>query len=178
MNTSLRDIAQALLRQKKITVISHRAPDGDTLGSALALILGLRQLGKDADFLCSDHIPQKYLYLFEGLNDLAEKKADPIAAAEGRFLVSVDVADAPLFGDLEPLAEKIDVCIDHHRTEKGFGTMIYRDPRSAAAGEIVYDLLRELGVVNDEKIAECLYTAITTDTGCFSELARAVVREY
>ena len=73
-NPTLSDVAALLLQQDKIAVISHRAPDGDTLGSAMALCRALRQAGKQVDFLCSDSIPAKYHYLFEGMEQLLEQK--------------------------------------------------------------------------------------------------------
>ena len=168
MNPPLRDVAALLLAQEKVAVISHRAPDGDTLGSAMALCRGLCQAGKQVEFLCSDLIPGKYHYLFEGMEQLLEPKEDVLAAVEGRFVVSVDVADVALFGDaLQPLTERVDLCIDHHKSGGTFAKVTYREADSAATGEIIYQLLREMGTTIDSQMASCIYTAITTDTGCF-----------
>lgn len=166
---TLNEIAALLMERDDFMIISHRAPDGDTLGSAVALGLALQEKGKKVDFLCNDMIPQKYHYLFEGTAQAwLEKKEDPIAAAEGKFLITVDIADKPLIGDiLAPLAERIDLCIDHHKMSTDFAEYIYREADSAATGEIIYALLREMGATITPQIASCIYTTISTDTGCF-----------
>lgn len=168
MMPTLNKIAALLLEQEDIVIISHRAPDGDTLGSAVALGLALRQAGKHVDFLCNDLIPQKYHYLFDGVPEWLQKKEDPVQAAEGKFLVTVDIADVPLMGDaLAPLSDRIDLCIDHHKMSVDFANVTYREADSAATGEIIYGLLREMGTTIDQQIATCIYTAVSTDTGCF-----------
>ncbi len=168
MTTTLNKLAALLAAQQEIVVISHRAPDGDTLGSALALGLALRQKGKRVGFLCNDLIPRKYHYLFDSVPEWLEKKEDPIAAAEGKFLVTVDVADVPLMGEtLAPLGDKIDLAIDHHKMRTDFARINYCEADSAATGEIIYLLLQELGCEITPAIATCIYTAVSTDTGCF-----------
>ena len=166
--TPLNEIAAKLREWEKITLVSHRAPDGDTLGSAVALGLALRQLGKDVQFLCNDLIPKKFHFLFAPLPEWLERPEDPIAACEGRRIVTVDVADPQLLGDtLMPLAERVSIVIDHHKMSAEFGKLVYRDSTAAANGEIIYELLRELQTDITTEIATALYTAITTDTGCF-----------
>ncbi len=85
------------------------------------------------------------------------------------FVVSVDVADRSLLGDLEKLyGDKVDLAIDHHISHRPFAERVYVDDSAAAACEIIYDLIKLLEAeCLDEKIAKCLYTGIATDTGCF-----------
>ena len=153
-----KEVAGLLRQWDNILVLSHAAPDGDTLGSACALLRGLLLLGKRVSFHCADEIPSKYQYLFEGLT-------------LGRFtpdhIVSVDVADTRLLGkSQEEFGEKIELAIDHHGTHREFAPHRWIEPDSAATAEMIWLLLKELGVTPDEKIAACIYTGLSTDTGC------------
>lgn len=153
--------AAALLQNwDHVLVLSHASPDGDTLGSAAALLRGLSSLGKQVSFCCSDEVPEKFSYLFAGL--LLE---DPACA---QHVMTVDVADAALLGGLkEQYAGKIELAVDHHGTHKPFAELRWVEPDSAAAAELVWLLLQELGVRPDKAMADCVYTGISTDTGCF-----------
>ena len=153
--------AAAWLAQKdNIAIITHAGPDGDTLGSAAGLCLGLRQLGKTAYVLENSQIADKYKYLVEGL-----MRAD---IQEGDVLVSVDVAAAKMLSDeSRHLADRIDLRIDHHATDTPFAARELVDSTAAACSEIVYDLLVLMGVQLDAAMANALFTAVSTDTGCF-----------
>ena len=152
--------AAALLRGwDDILVLCHASPDGDTLGSAGALVRGLGALGKRAFFACGDKIDEKYSYLFEGLAPLGREPA---------HIVSVDVATPSLLGGLEKeYAGRIELAIDHHSGHVPFAWESWVEPDAAANSELIYLLLEELGVSVDKAMADCLYTGITTDTGCF-----------
>ena len=153
-----KDTAALLKGWDNILVLSHASPDGDTLGSASALLRGLSALGKQVDFRCADKIPPKVQYLFEGLS---------LGGFEPHHIMSVDVADTVLLGKLqEEYQGKIELAIDHHGTHKEFAPRRWVEPDSAATAEMIWLLLKELGVTPDKKIAECVYTGITTDTGC------------
>lgn len=154
--------AAGLLRQwDHILVLSHASPDGDTLGSACALMRGLVSLGKQVSFRCADEIPHKFDYLFQGL-PLGEP-----AQFTPEHIVSVDVADTVLLGSLqEEYGEKIELAIDHHGTHKAFAKARWVEADSAATAELIWLLLKELGVTADKAMADCVYTGITTDTGC------------
>lgn len=153
--------AAALLQNwDHVLVLSHASPDGDTLGSAAALLRGLSSLGKQVSFCCSDEVPEKFSYLFAGL--LLE---DPACA---QHVMTVDVADAALLGGLkEQYAGKIELAVDHHGTHKPFAERRWVEPDSAAAAELVWLLLQELGVTLTPVMASCIYTGLATDTGCF-----------
>lgn len=152
--------AAALLKGwDNILVLCHASPDGDTLGSAAALVRGLRALGKRAWFACGDEINKKYGYLFEGLAPLPQA---PV------HIMSVDVATPTLLGSLEKEYEgRIELAIDHHSGHTPFAGESWVEPDAAANCELIYLLLQELGVALDKAMADCLYTGITTDTGCF-----------
>lgn len=151
--------ANALLALDDVEIISHRSPDGDTLGSAAALCRGLRSLGKRANVVCADEIPTKYQFLFDGLN-----RQEFVA----KHFVSVDIAAPHLMGRLEEqYADKIEVCIDHHIKNSVSAPVKFVDEESSAVGEQIWILLNAMGVSIDKGMAECIFTAITTDTGCF-----------
>lgn len=156
------DIKQtaALLRQNDgFLLLCHRYPDGDTIGSAFALQRAVMALGKKARVICADLIPSKYGYLFDDIEteDFSEK-----------FVVAVDVADPKLLGLLEEeYGQRVDLCIDHHGSNLGYAKNLLLDSSASATGEIIYHLLPELGVKLDRHIADALFTALSTDTGCF-----------
>lgn len=136
MDITLNTAAKRLLDADYILILSHRSPDGDTLGCASALLRGLHALGKKARFLCSDAVPKKFAFLFEGVE---EQEFEP------EFIVSVDIADRQLFGkNLESYAEKVDLCLDHHGTNGDFAKERYVEPKAAAACEVLFLLLKEM----------------------------------
>ena len=154
------EAAEFLARQDRFSIITHCGPDGDTVGSAAGLCLGLRQLGKTAHVLQNSQFPDKYKYLVEGL-----LKED---AQEGDTVISVDVAAAKMLSDdSRHLADRVDLRIDHHATDTPFAALELVDSTAAACSEIVYDLLMLLGVWLDVAMANALFTAVSTDTGCF-----------
>ena len=152
--------SELLLSFDKVLVISHASPDGDTLGSATALIKGLNFLGKKVAFICGDPIGKKFNYLFEDLN-LSEPD-------ESFHVVTVDVADPKLMGKLsDEYKDKVELSIDHHATHVPFGKHEWVNPKAAANCEMIFELLSEMNVLIDKSIATKLYTGIATDTGCF-----------
>lgn len=154
------EAAEFLARQDRFSIITHCGPDGDTVGSAAGLCLGLRQLGKTAHVLQNSQFPDKYKYLVEGL-----LKED---AQEGDTIISVDVAAAKMLSDdSRHLSDRVDLRIDHHATDTPFAALELVDSSAAACSEIVYDLLMLLGVRLDAPMANALFTAVSTDTGCF-----------
>lgn len=154
------ECAQFLKAHNHFTIITHGGPDGDTIGSAAAFCLGLRKLGKTAHVLENAQVAEKFRYL---LTDLTKPEAE-----EGDTLVAVDVATARMLCDeAQPLAEKIDLRIDHHGTGTPYAAYELVDSTSAACSEIIYELLELLGVEVDAPMANALYTAVSSDTGCF-----------
>lgn len=154
------ETADFLQARDRFAILTHRRPDGDTLGSAALLCRGLRQLGKTAHVLENPEVTKKYTFLCDGLT---KPQAEP-----GDTLISVDVATPGLLPDrFRPLADRIDLRIDHHRNPESFTAYEAIDPISAACGQIVYSILLEMGAQLDEPMALALYTAVATDTGCF-----------
>lgn len=154
------DEAASLLKENdKFKILTHSYPDGDTLGCAFALAFMLRKMGKMANVAINGGLPSKFAYLAKNY-----EQQDFIH----EYVVSVDVAAMTLLGDsVMQGVEKIDLCIDHHRTNTVVADNIYVDVDAAAACESIYMLLGLLEVELDEDIAGAVYTGISTDTGCF-----------
>lgn len=166
MDITVKDAADFLRRQHAVVILSHRAPDGDTLGCAAALGTALHRMGKPVRFACSDEVPAKFADLFSELPPIEPPAGNEPLPGEG--VVSVDIASENLFGDgLAGYAGRVDLCIDHHVSNGDFAPLRLLDASAAATGEILYALLLELGTPIDPKMADCLYTAVSTDTGCF-----------
>lgn len=143
----------------EILILCHASPDGDTLGSGCALLRGLQALGKRARIGCADPLPQKYGYMLEGL---------PSFEGEPRHILSVDVADAVLLGDFQEIyGRRVELAIDHHGTHEDFAAQKWVNSSCASTTEMIYLLLKELGVVLDTYMADAIYTGLSTDTGCF-----------
>ncbi len=153
--------AERLRSADNILILCHKNPDGDTVGGAGALYLALRQLGKTAAVLCSDPIPDMYAYMkFERYN----------GEFEPDFVVAVDVASIQLFGEqrnVQTYVERANLCIDHHGTNSGYAYATLLDDTAAATCELLTSFMDDLGVTLDAEMANCLYTGLATDTGCF-----------
>lgn len=157
-NLTRSETAQILLAHDNYTIITHRRPDGDTIGSSAVLCMGLRQLGKNAYILENPEITPKYTHLHKGLTKSA--------AEEGDFIVTVDVASPGMLPEAcKTLA--FDLRIDHHGSATSFTPVELVEPEAAACGEIIYGVLMEMGAELDIPMANALYTAVSTDTGCF-----------
>lgn len=153
------EAAELLRQQDEILLLTHRRPDGDTIGSAAGLCAALRALGKRA-----------YLLYNPDITEINQVYAEPYWAPAGYepgYVVSVDIAAKSLFfKEAEAYLPCIGLAIDHHPSFEGFGEHHCVDPTRAACGEIVYEICRELGEVTAE-VALPLYAAVATDTGCF-----------
>lgn len=156
---TLESAAKMLLSKDKILILTHRSPDGDTIGSGYALAMALRKLGKNVKVDCTDPFPEKYSYFTDKLEKLE---------FDEEFVVSVDVADTKLLGEkLSDYADKIDLCIDHHGSNTKYAKEYYVEASAAAAAQVIAKLIRLMNVEFDKDIANAIYTGITTDTGCF-----------
>lgn len=155
----LESVAKTLLSKDKILILTHRSPDGDTIGSGYALAMALRKLGKSVKVDCTDPFPEKYSYFTDKLEKLE---------FDEEFVVSVDIADTKLLGEkLSDYADKIDLCIDHHGSNTKYAKEYYVEASAAAAAQVIAKLIRLMNVDFDKDIANAIYTGITTDTGCF-----------
>ncbi len=160
MRIELSEACRLLGEQDEILVLSHQNPDGDTLGSALALTFALRKMGKKVSAFCADGFPEIFRFMYCG-----EK---PQIIDGKPFIVAVDVADPVLLGkSLSCYYDKIDLCIDHHSSNKMYAANTLLEADAAATAEVILKVIDFLGAGIDRDIARCLYTSIATDTGCF-----------
>lgn len=161
---TLVNVAECLKTASDIVILPHINADGDALGAALALGLALTSLGKSVDVLVEEDVPSTLDFL-PGLN-LIKNHPDK----RYNVALNIDNGDIARLGQREPYFHdaKIKLSIDHHATNRVEADYSYVDIKSAATGEIVYDLiLNHLNVSLNKDIALCLYTAIITDTGGF-----------
>ena len=155
-----RECAAWLQEHDNFCILTHARPDGDTIGSATALCVGLRQLGKTAHILNNDQASPFLRRCLLGMTVSAPAETDT--------LVSVDVASPHLLPDAhKQYLDRIALRIDHHATAMSFTPEEFVDASSAACGEIIYEILMEMGAEMTKEIAWRLYIAISTDTGCF-----------
>ncbi|MBQ2061089.1 MAG: DHH family phosphoesterase [Oscillospiraceae bacterium] len=157
MNIS--ETAAYLRTLDRVLILTHVRPDGDTVGSAAALCQALRDLGREAYLLYNPEITATYV-----------PYAAPYWAPDGftpAHVVAVDVATAGLLPEnAENYAGCVELCVDHHPSNSGYAARTCLDASAAAAGEIVYAIIRELTDVTPV-IALPLYVAIAADCGCF-----------
>ena len=160
-NLNRAEAAGFLLVNDNFCILTHRRPDGDTIGSAAALCRGLRQLGKSAWVLEDpDAGGSRCGWLLQGLTRET--------AGENDTLVAVDVASPGMLPRaFQPLTDRVKLRIDHHGSGTSFAEEELVDPTSASCAELVCDVLTILGVQLDKAMGEAVYVGISTDTGCF-----------
>lgn len=158
---AMKSIIQGLERYSRFTLLTHVSPDGDTLGSALAVYSLITGLGKTAEVVCEEPVPHIYGYLPN-----ADKVVTPDKAAGYECVITCDCADMARFKKAEHLFRKAEhtMVIDHHFTNRGYADANLIMDASAAC-EVVFMLYRAMGAPISRDAAVCLYTGIVTDTG-------------
>src|ERR1700741_5055516 len=159
------EIGKVLREHQRFAILSHVRPDGDALGSQLALALSLQQFGKNVRIWNEDGMLEKYSFLPRG--ELLTKP--PSAAEEVDVAIALDTAIQNRLGTALAAirSAKIWINIDHHQSNPGYGDMVIVDPSAPATGEIIFNLIKSQDLPFDHDIAENLYAAISTDTGSF-----------
>jgi phosphoesterase RecJ-like protein len=164
--SDLQAVGAALRGRDRFLLVTHENPDGDALGSILALSLALGDLGKDAVMYLggTSDLPLEYRFM-----DLSELRRALPPDAEERVFVALDCANEKRLGLDPALLSKVPLSldIDHHHDNSRFGRINLVVPDASSTGEIVRDVLRELDVELTSEIAEALYIALVTDTGRF-----------
>lgn len=160
MQITLKQTAQYLKECDNVYILTHQSPDGDTVCSACGLYHILKEMGKRSKILCSDDIPLRYSFLTCKCYNEEDFEPD--------FIVTVDVADNKLLGSLnEKYGDKVNLCIDHHISNIDYAEKTYLCADAAANCENIYKIAVELLGYCTNDIAECVYTGIVTDSGCF-----------
>ena len=159
-------VVDAIRSHDRFLITTHENPDGDALGSILAMRLALEQLGKDGFLYLSGIIPLPTEYAFMDLSELSREL--PEDAGE-RVVLALDCANVRRLGPDPALTENapLVVDIDHHHDNSRFGHVNLIVPEASSTGEILYDLFVELDITITPDIAEALYIALVTDTGRF-----------
>jgi len=161
----LPQVVLALQRAQKVLITMHRGPDGDALGSALALACVLRQMGREVTVYNPDELPYNFRFLC-GAGEVVKT-----VAADATFDVTI-ATDAGSFERLGPDVPKpprrgLFLNLDHHMTTEPFGDVNYVDPAAASVGILAYKIIRGLGAPVTKDAAECIYASILADTGSF-----------
>ena len=157
------EAAELLLGQDNILIVTHRNPDGDTLGCGYSLWAALLQKGKNARVLCPSKIPAMYSFLTDKYDSYYSEN-DVFSPS---FIVSVDTAAPSLMGKSQDLAEITDLSIDHHGSNTGYAKKTLIAPSYPSCAELIYELFLAMDIDIDSYIAAALYTGISTDTGCY-----------
>ncbi|WP_294410377.1 bifunctional oligoribonuclease/PAP phosphatase NrnA [uncultured Ruminococcus sp.] len=172
--------AELFLRNcEDAVILTHRNPDGDCIGAGFGLKDILAQLGIRSRVVCHDVFPSRYSFLTdEGAGEDFEPKT----------VIAVDIADTTLMGDYKDIyGDRVQLCIDHHISNKNFAERTLLRGDATAACEIIYELAQYMGVKITKHCAMCLYTGIATDSGCFKydcttprahEIAAEMMRSY
>ena len=165
-NSTFAEIAAVLREHNSFVVLSHVRPDGDALGSQIAMGLALKQLGKQVKVWNEEGLLEKFSFLPGG--ELVS--IPPHEPEDFDVVVALDTATRPRLGDNVLTAignAKIWINIDHHPSNPRYGDLVHIDSIAPATGQILFELLQSQNLPLDEAIAENLFAAISTDTGSF-----------
>lgn len=157
----MREVVDALRSARRVAIVSHRDPDGDTIGAAVALGLALESLGKTVSLHCADPVPASFEFL-----DGTDRIRSDAPSADVDVLVAVDLGDASRAKLALPAGPTV-INVDHHASNSMFGTINWVDATSAATGEMTARLIDALGVKWSPAMATATLLAVMTDTGSF-----------
>ena len=157
-------ILNELLRRDRFVVVSHARPDGDAVGSILAMESLLRHMGKIVDMVMADAVPAVYRTL-PGAERIRQAGAVHAGNYDSAIILECDSTQRT---GVEGLDGLFIINIDHHRTGRAYGTLNWIDPDASAVAVMVYELALTAGVAITPAMATCLYTALMTDTGSFT----------
>jgi phosphoesterase RecJ-like protein len=167
MTKTVTEICEAIRARRRFLMTSHAKPDGDSIGSQLAMAYALEALGKEVRIVNADPAPEHYM-AFPGVSrieitrELVERPGPPGDEA----LIVMESSDLKRTG-VAGLDGRFAINIDHHQGNTSFGAVNWIDESAAACGEMVFDLIGALGVPLTIEIATHVYLAVLTDTGSF-----------
>jgi len=161
---TLDDIKEEIEKAKSIAILTHETPDGDAVGSSLAMYNALKQMGKDVDVIIPE-CPE----IFEFLPSISNIKKEGRKDFEYDLAIALDCANTMRLEGYEEIYEnaKTTISIDHHGTNTMYADYNYVDPVSPACAQILVIVLASMGVKMDKDIGTCILTGIITDTGGF-----------
>jgi bifunctional oligoribonuclease and PAP phosphatase NrnA len=166
MSDACQQISELLRSQSTFLVLTHYRPDGDAVGSQLALLLLLKDLGKTVEAWNDDEVPAKFRFLPHA-DQITRPPAEP---KDFDVVIAIDTSTWQRVGSAAQRirSKKHFINIDHHISNEKFGEINWIVPEAPAAGQIAYDLIDRGGFKLTKEIAACLFAAISTDTGSFS----------
>ncbi|MBX3278635.1 MAG: bifunctional oligoribonuclease/PAP phosphatase NrnA [Acidobacteria bacterium] len=158
----LSQVIDLIEKHESFSITSHIRPDGDSLGSSLALCWILRSLKKDAEVIMADRVPHAYVKLPGA--ECVRVVPDVDRHYDAVFVIECSDVSRP---GLPSLKDQFVVNIDHHSTTELFGNVNWIDSTAAAVGEMIYNLAKAIGARITPELASCVYAALLTDTGSF-----------
>lgn len=163
-NISLKDMGKLIQQKGSIIILPHVNPDGDAMGSSIALCLAMRKMGKEAWVLLEDEVPQYINFM-----DVSCCTKDKDIIKDPDICICLDCSEENRFPGRRDVYRRgrTKLCIDHHVAKEGFGDHYYIDESEAATAQLVYKLFDSAGWEIDRAVANHLYVGIITDTGCF-----------
>lgn len=169
-NGTLKEIGEALFAAESVILFPHENPDGDALGSCIALCTALREKGIDC-WVLIDETLSDYLAFMDPPGPAGNPccTVDPECIGDPEICVYIDCCGEDRIPGREEVFRKgtKSICIDHHGTSEATGDLYYIDSEEAATTQIIFQLLKDCGVRWNRKIANAIYTGISTDTGNF-----------
>jgi phosphoesterase RecJ-like protein len=165
MNQGFARIGEALQSSRTVAVLTHVRPDGDAIGSQLAMVLALQKLGKTVMAWTESGLPENFAFL-SGSELITKPPAEPM---ELDVVLALDTAAKNRMGEAIQAVSAYNklINIDHHASNPGYGDLNYIDAQSPATGQIIYELLQDQHLPFFPAIADALFVAISTDTGSF-----------
>ena len=163
---TINELAAWFADKDDIVVISHVSPDGDAIGSALAVKRAFNMLGKRACVVLADPVPQRYMFL-PGAGEICAPDSLPFAPC---CAFTVDVSEMKRMGAAQTAFDAAwhKAALDHHETNQGFGAVWHVEGSRASTGELALEFIKALGVTPDKAVADCVFVALCTDTGNFN----------
>ncbi|MFD3156567.1 bifunctional oligoribonuclease/PAP phosphatase NrnA [Haloimpatiens sp. FM7330] len=163
----MNDIINKIKESSTIAVTFHESPDGDSVGTSLALMQGLRKLNKEVYIVSKDKIPTNLSFLpfakeIDGISDEILEETDCVIVVDCGDVKRINVKDLDITNRNFTL-----INIDHHRTNEMYGDYNYVDTNAIAVAEVIYQILRMMNISIDKEMAACLYTSLITDSGSF-----------
>ena len=161
-SASIQLIQRELKARNRFLITSHASPDGDSIGSQLAMACALEKLGKSVRIVNSDPVPEPYL----GLPGIERIETARTIDSEYDAVIVMECTDLAR-PQIDGLEHYFLINIDHHLGNKNYGAINWFDPTAAACGEMVYEIISGIGITLDLEIATYIYLCILTDTGSF-----------
>src|SRR3954465_9681977 len=157
-------IIEQIQQSRRLCIVGHIRPDGDCIGSQLGLTLALRDLGKNVVCWNQDQVPDKYAFL-----DPDKLVQTPRRGQQFHTVIATDCASYERLGKTGKAVtqRKLLINIDHHLSNTRYGDINWISAREASSGELIYRLMKVAGWKITPQIADCLFTAVSTDTGSF-----------